>query len=67
MVSVKKSTIFSSVFFSTIGLEINLTYCLERKEAFVDDENINFFKSKKMGIFLRGWPYGFGQKIHNFF
>ena len=44
MVSVKKSTIFSSVFFSTIGLEINLTYCLERKEAFVDDKNINFLK-----------------------
>ena len=54
MVSVKKSTIFSSVFFSKIGLELNLRYGLERKEAFEDDKNVNFLKSKKMGIFLRG-------------
>ena len=33
MVSVKKSTIFSSVFFSKIGLEIMLSYGLERKEV----------------------------------
>ena len=56
MVSVKKSTIFSSVFLSKIGLEIMFSYSLERKEAFEDDKNVNFLKSKKMGIFLRGSP-----------
>ena len=56
MVSVKKSTIFSSVFFSKIGLEILFSYGLERKEAFEDDKNENFLKSKKMGIFQRGSP-----------
>ena len=66
MVSVKKSTIFSSVFFSKIGLEINLRYGLERKEAFEDDKNVNFVKSKKW-FFPKGLTHGFGQKIHNFF
>ena len=47
MVSVKKSTNFSSVFFSKIALKIMLSYGLERKEAFEDDKNVNFFKSKK--------------------
>ena len=47
MVSVKKSTIFSSVFFSKTGLEIMLTFGLERKEAFEDEKNGNVFKSKK--------------------
>ena len=47
MVSVKKSTIFSSLFFSKTGLEIILSYGLERKEAFEDEENVNFLKSKK--------------------
>ena len=45
MVSVKKSTIYSSVFLSKIGLEIMLRYGLERKEAFEDDKNVNFLKS----------------------
>ena len=40
IVSVKKSKIFSSFFFSKIGLEIMLSYGLERKEAFQDDENV---------------------------
>ena len=43
MVSVKKSTIFSSVFFSKIGLEIMLGYGLERKEAFEDDKKMSMF------------------------
>ena len=43
MVLVKKSTIFSSVFFSKIGLEIMFSYGLERKEAFKDDKTLNFF------------------------
>ena len=47
MVSVKKSTIFSSVFFSIIGLEIMLSYGLERKEAFEDDLEWRY------GIYLR--------------
>ena len=47
MVSVKKSVIFSSVFFSKIGLEIMFSYGLKGKEAFEDDKNLNFFKSKK--------------------
>ena len=47
MVSVKKSTIFSSVFLSKIGFKIMFTYGLERKETFEDDKNVNFLKSKK--------------------
>ena len=43
MVSVKKSAIFSSFFFSQIGREIMFSYGLERKEAFEDDKNFNFF------------------------
>ena len=38
-VSVKKSAIFSSLFFSKIVLEIMFSYGLERKEAFEDDIN----------------------------
>ena len=45
--SVKKSKIFASLFFSTISLEIMLSSSLERKEAFHDDKNVNFVKSKK--------------------
>ena len=43
----QKSAIFSTVFFSKIGLEILFSYDLERKEAFEDDKNVNFFKCKK--------------------
>ena len=53
MVSVKKSALFSSVFFSKIGLEIMFSYGLERKEAFEDDKNVNFIKSKKR-VFSKG-------------
>ena len=67
MVSVKKSTFFSNVFFSKVGLEIMFTYSLEKKEAFEGDKNVNFLKSKKMGIFPKGFTHGFVQKIHNFF
>ena len=42
MVSVKKSKIFSSVLFGHLGLEIMLSYGLERKEAFENNENVNF-------------------------
>ena len=53
MVSVKKLTIFFSVFFSKRVLEIMFSYGLERKEAFDDDKNVNFFKSKKW-VFSKG-------------
>ena len=53
MVSFKKSAIFYSVFFSKIGLEMMFSYGLERKEAFQDDKNLNFFKSKKW-VFSKG-------------
>ena len=43
IVSVKKSTIFSSLFFRKLGLEIMFSYGLERKAAFEDDKNVNFF------------------------
>ena len=43
MVSVKKSTVFSRVFFSKIRLGIMFSYGLERREAFEDDKNVNFF------------------------
>ena len=65
MVLVKQSTIFSSLFFSKIGLEILSSYGLERKEAFKDDENVNFLNSKN-GYLPKGLSHGFGQKIHNF-
>ena len=66
MVSVKKSAIFSSVFFSKIGLEIMFSYGLERKEA-VEDAKNSIFLSPKNGYFPKGFTHGFGQKIHNFF
>ena len=53
MVSVKKSTIFSSSFFSEISVEVVLSYGLERKEACKDDKNVNFLKCKKW-IFAKG-------------
>ena len=53
MVSVKKSRIFSTVSFSKIGLEIMLSYGLERKETSEDDKNVNFLKSKKW-VFFKG-------------
>ena len=66
MVSVKKSTISSSVFFSKIGLEIMFSYSLERKEAFEDDKNVNFLKSKKW-IFSTGVHPSFQSKNPEFF
>ena len=66
MVSVKKSTIFSSVFFRKIGLEIMFSYGPERKEAFEDDKNVNFFKSKKWVFSKRVHPW-FPSKNPEFF
>ena len=66
MVSVKKSTIFSNVFFSKIGLEIMFSYSLERKEAFEDDKNVNFLKSKKW-VFSKGVHPWFRSKNPEFF
>ena len=66
MVSVKKSAIFSSVFFSKIGLEIMFSYGLERKEAFEDDKNVNFFKCKKW-VFSKGVHPWFRSKNPQFF
>ena len=66
MVSVKKSTIFSSVFFSKIGLEIMFSYGLEREEAFEDDENVTFLKSKKW-VFSKGVYPWFRSKNPQFF
>ena len=65
MVLVKKSAIFSTVFFSEIGLEIMVSYGLERKEAVEDDKNVNFLSAKN-GYFPKGFTHGFGQKIRNF-
>ena len=66
MLLVKKSTILSSFVFSKIGLEILLSYGLERKEAFKDDENVNFLNSKN-GYLPNGLTHGFGRTIHDFF
>ena len=66
MVSVKKSTIFSSVFFSKIGLEIMLSYGLERIKAFDDNKNVNFFKSRKW-VFSKGVHPWFWSKNPQFF
>ena len=66
MVSVKKSTIFSIVFFSKIGIEIVLTYGVEGKEVFEDDKNVNFLKSKKW-VFSKGVNPWFLLKNPQFF
>ena len=66
MVSVKKSTIFSRVFLSKIGLEIMLSYGLDRTKAFGDDKNLSFFKSKKW-VFSKGVHPWFRSKNPQFF
>ena len=66
MVSVEKSTIFFSVFFSKRVLEIMFNYGLERKEAFEDDKNVNFFKCKKW-VFSKVVHPWFRSKIPPFF
>ena len=66
MVSVKKSAIFCSVFFSKIGLEIMFSYGLQRKECFEDDKNLNFFKCKKWVLFKGVDPW-FRSKNPQFF
>ena len=66
MVSVKKLTIFFSVFFSKRVLEIMFSYGLERKEAFEDDKNVNFFKSQKW-VFSKGVHPWFRSKNPQFF
>ena len=66
MVSVKKSAIFSSVFFSKIGLEIMFSYGLERKEAFEDDKNLNFLSPKKW-VFSKVFYPWFRSKNPQFF
>ena len=66
MVSVKKSAIFSSVFFRKIGLEIVFSYGLEMKEAFEDDTNVNFFKCKKW-VSSKGIHPWFRSKNPQFF
>ena len=38
------------------------SYGVERKEAFEDDKNVNFFWVQKMDIFQRGWPMASGKK-----
>ena len=67
IVSVKKSTIFSSLFFRKMGVEIMFSYGLERKAAFEDDKNVNFFEVQKMGIFQRGSPIVSVKKSTIFF
>ena len=66
MVSVKKLTIFFSVFFSKRVVEIMFSYGLERKEAFEDDKNLFFFKSKKW-VFSKGVHPWFRSKNPQFF
>ena len=57
---------FFSVFFSKRVLEVMFSYGLERKEAFEDDKNVNFFKSKKW-VFSKGVHPCFGSKNPQFF
>ena len=66
MVLVKKSRIFSCVFFRKVGLEIMLSYGVERKEAFEDDKNVNFFKIQKW-VFAKGVNPWFLSKKTEFF
>ena len=66
MVSIKKSTIVCSVFFSKIGLEIMISYGLERKEASEDDKNVSFLKCKKW-VFPKGVDPWFRSKNPDLF
>ena len=66
MVSLKKLTIFFSVFFSKRVLEIMFSHGLEKKEAFEDDKNVNFFKCKKW-VFSKGVHPWFRSKNPQFF
>ena len=66
MVWFKTSTTFASVFFSKIGLEIMFSYGVERKKAFGDNKNVNFFKSKKW-VFSKGVHPWFRSKNPQFF
>ena len=43
-----------------------LNYVLDRKEAFQDNKDVNFVKSKKW-VLAKGVNHGFGKKIQNFF
>ena len=66
MVSVKKSKSFFSVLCSKLGLEIVLSYGLERKEAFEDNKNVNFKKFKKW-VFAKGVNPWFRSKNPKYF
>ena len=66
MVSVKKSKSFCSALFSKLGLEIVLSYGLERKEAFEDNKNVNFKKFKKC-VFAKGVNPWFRSKNPKYF
>ena len=57
---------FCSVLFSKLGLEIVLSYGLERKEDFEDDKNVNFKKLKKR-VFAKGVNPWFRSKNPKFF
>ena len=57
---------FCSVLFSKLGLEIVLSYGLERKEDFEDDKNVNFKKLKKW-VFAKGVNPWFRSKNPKFF
>ena len=52
--------------FSKLGLEIVLSYGLERKEAFEDDKNVNIKKFKKW-VFAKGVNPWFRSKNPKFF
>ena len=62
----KKIQYFLILFFSKIGLEIMLSYGLERKEAFEDDEIVNFLNSKNW-VFANGVNSCFWSKNAQFF
>ena len=66
MVSLKKLTIFFSVFLSKIGLEIMFSYSLKGKKL-LRMAKISMFLSPKNGYFPKGFTHGFSQKVANFF
>ena len=63
--SVKKSKIFTTVFFKKIDLEIMLSFGLKRNKAFQDSKNVNFVKSKKW-VFCKGVNASFRSKNPKF-
>ena len=65
MVLAHKWDLFHVFIFGKIGKKKVSVDILERKNAFLDYKNKKQ-KSRKIGLFPKGWVYGFGPKMGSF-